>query len=356
MAAEQGGQEKTEQPSDKKRQDTRKEGNVAFSKEISSAALLAGFALVFYLLGSTFLRHSKSYMVDSFNNLSQPDLTIPLMYKLFQEHFMATLPIALPIAGVTVVVAIGASLLQVGIQFTAKPLAPKFSKISPLSGLQRLFSSQALAEFFKSMFKLIVIGYIGYLTFVDELDHMHTLTNSPTNSIILYVFSVTALVTGKIVLALVAIAIFDYLYQRWHFEQQIKMTKQEVKEEMKQAEGDPQLKARIREVQREMSRARMMQEVPKADAIVVNPTHYSVAIRYDRESMIAPQVTAKGVDFMALRMKTIAKENQVPVVEKPVLARELYSEVEVGQTVPDQFYRAVAEILAYVYRLKNKKR
>ena len=174
--------------------------------------------------------------------------------------------------------------------------------------------------------------------------------------IVFYNFSVIIEVTGRMVLALIAIAIFDFMYQRWHFEQQLKMTKQEVKDEAKQSEGDPQLKARIRQIQREMSNARMMQEVPKADAIVVNPTHYAVALKYDRESMNAPQVVAKGVEYMALRIRKVADQNDVPILERPQLARDLYAGVEIGQVIPERFFKAVAEILAYVYRLQRKKR
>ncbi len=161
-------------------------------------------------------------------------------------------------------------------------------------------------------------------------------------------------VAGKIVLALVAIAIFDYFYQRWHHEQQLMMTKQEVKDETKQTEGDPQLKARIRQIQREMSNARMMQEVPKADAVIVNPTHFSVAILYDRDVMTAPEVIAKGADHLALRMRTVARENNVPILERPELARDLYANVEIGDDIPERFYKAIAEILAFVYRLRKR--
>jgi flagellar biosynthetic protein FlhB len=166
-------------------------------------------------------------------------------------------------------------------------------------------------------------------------------------------FMTLAEIAGMIVLALVAIAIFDYIYQRWHHEQQLKMTKQEVKEENKQSEGDPQLKQRIRQIQREMSNARMMQEVPKADALIVNPTHFSVALQYDREVMEAPTIIAKGADYLALRMRNVARENEVPILERPALARDLYSSVEIGESIPERFYKAIAEILAYVYRLRR---
>ena len=235
-----------------------------------------------------------------------------------------------------------------------KAIAPKFNKISPLTGLKRLFSTQSLADFLKSMAKLIIVGIVGYITYMDKITELNGLSVATPEAILEYNFTVVAEVSGKIVLALVAIAIFDYLYQRWHHEKQLMMTKQEVKEETKQTEGDPQLKARIRQIQREMSNARMMQEVPKADALIVNPTHFSVAILYDRDVMEAPEITAKGIDHMALRMRTVARENSVPILERPELARDLYANVEIGETIPERFYKAIAEILAFVYRLRRR--
>ena len=251
-------------------------------------------------------------------------------------------------------VGIFASVLQVGVQITFKALAPKFNKISPLTGLKRLFSSQSLADFLKSMAKLAIVGFVGYLTYMDKITELNGLSVSTPEAILKYNFTAVAEVAGEIVLALVAIAIFDYFYQRWHHEQQLMMTKQEVKEETKQTEGDPQLKARIRQIQREMSNARMMQQVPKADALIVNPTHFSVAILYDRDAMSAPEVTAKGADHMALRMRTVARENNVPILERPELARDLYANVEIGEDIPERFYKVIAEILAFVYRLRKK--
>ncbi|MGK5092613.1 flagellar biosynthesis protein FlhB [Deltaproteobacteria bacterium TL4] len=354
--AEQSGQEKTEAPSDKRRDETREEGQVAYSREVPSAALLAGILLSFIMVGPQILETSKKFLKDYFINLNQPDMTINLLHNYFSSAAKTLLPVFLPFIGVIMITAIMASVFQVGFKLTPKALAPKFSKLSPLGGIKRLFSMQSFADLLKSLFKLAIIGYIAFTTYKDEIPTLTTLSLTSVHSIIQYNFSAISRVSGKIVIALVVLAVFDLFYQRWDLEQKLKMTKQEVKEEFKQSEGDPQLKSRIRQIQREMSRARMMQEVPKADAVIVNPTHYAVAIRYDRELMSAPQVTAKGVDFMALRMKTIAKENEVPILERPALARELYGSVEVGQTIPDEFFKLVAEILAYVYRLKKKKR
>jgi flagellar biosynthetic protein FlhB len=297
----------------------------------------------------------QQLMSQIFRDLAQSEeLSIDSIFTLSGEILSIILPAFAPFAAVIIFVGIFASVLQVGVLITFKAIAPKFNKISPLTGLKRLFSSQSLADFLKSMAKLIIVGFVGYLTYIDKITELNGLSVSTPESILIYNFTVVAEVAGKIVLALVAIAIFDYFYQRWHHEQQLMMTKQEVKDETKQTEGDPQLKARIRQIQREMSNARMMQEVPKADAVIVNPTHFSVAILYDRDVMSAPEVIAKGADHLALRMRTVARENNVPILERPELARDLYANVEIGDDIPERFYKAIAEILAFVYRLRKR--
>jgi flagellar biosynthetic protein FlhB len=353
--AEQQGQEKTEAPTEKKRRESREEGQVAFSKELSSAALLAGIVLTLVATSPLILDSFRELMTRIFRQMVFADeLSINSVYALTGEILTTLLPAFTPFIAVIVFVAIFASVIQVGVQITFKAISPKFSKLSPLTGIKRLFSSQSLAEFLKSMAKMIIVGFVGYLTYMDKISELNGLSVSTPEAILKYNFTVVAEIAGKIVLALVAIAIFDYFYQRWHHEQQMMMTKQEVKEETKQTEGDPQLKARIRQIQREMSNARMMQEVPKADALIVNPTHFSVAVLYDRDVMAAPEVTAKGADHMALRMRTIARENNVPILERPELARDLYANVEIGEDIPERFYKAIAEILAFVYRLRKR--
>jgi len=353
--AEQQGQEKTEAPTEKKRRESREEGQVAFSKELSSAALLAGIVLTLVASSPFILNSFRELMTRIFQQMSSADeLTINSIYTLSGEIISTMLPAFAPFIAVIIFVAIFASVIQVGVQITFKAIVPKFNKISPLTGLKRLFSSQSLADFLKSMAKLIIVGFVGYLTYMDKITELNGLSVSTPEAILTYNFTVVAEVAGKIVLALMAIAIFDYFYQRWHHEQQMMMTKQEVKDETKQTEGDPLLKARIRQIQREMSNARMMQEVPKADALIVNPTHFSVAVLYDRDVMAAPEVTAKGADHLALRMRTVARENNVPILERPELARDLYANVDIGDDIPERFYKAIAEILAFVYRLRKR--
>ncbi|MEZ7974362.1 MAG: flagellar biosynthesis protein FlhB [SAR324 cluster bacterium] len=353
--AEQQGQEKTEAPTEKKRRESREEGQVAFSKELSSAALLGGIVLTLVATSPLILDAFRELMTRIFRQMASADeLTINSVYALSGEIVSTMLPAFTPFLMVIIFVAIFASVLQVGVQITFKAIAPKFSKLSPLTGIKRLFSSQSLADFLKSMAKMIIVGFVGYLTYMEKISELNGLSVSTPEAILKYNFTVVAEIAGKILLAMVAIAIFDYFYQRWHHEQQMMMTKQEVKEETKQSEGDPQLKARIRQIQREMSNARMMQEVPKADTLIVNPTHFSVALLYDRDVMAAPEVTAKGADHMALRMRIIARENNIPILERPELARDLYANVEIGEDIPERFYKAIAEILAFVYRLRKR--
>ncbi len=349
-------QEKTEAPTERRRQKAREEGQVANSKELTSAFMLGAAALLLYATGSLFMDSTREMFYNSFSEIAPgQDFTIPFISGKLGTAFLPMLPMMALLAVVLIGMAILLSVAQVGFQITGKPLAPKFERISPLSGLKRLFSSQAIADFLKSMAKLTIVGVIGYLSYLDMINKMNGLSVLHPEEIVSFNFQAIAEITGKIVLALLAIAVFDLFYQRWYHEQQLMMTKQETKEEHKETEGDPQLKSRIRQIQREMSSARMMQEVPKADAIVVNPTHFAVALKYDREIMSAPQVTAKGVDFLALRMKTVARESNVPIIEKPSLARELYANVEIGENIPERFYKAIAEILAQIYRLRGRR-
>ena len=320
------------------------------------AVILAGCTLILLFTSPIILDAVRRMMKFSFTEFFlKEDLTIPFLYKVLSDTLTSFLPAFVPLAMSLIALALLASILQVGMHFTLKSLAPKFNKISPLTGLKRLFSTQSLADFLKSLFKMVIIGFIGVYIYLSKLNEINGLSVSSPEQIMIYNFTALAEIAGMIVLALMAIAIFDYIYQRWHHEQQLKMTKQEVKDETKQTEGDPQLKQRSRQIQREMSNARMMQEVPKADALVVNPTHISVALLYDREVMESPQVIAKGADFLALRMRTIANENAVPIVEKPALARELYASVEVGESIPERLFKAVAEILAQIYRLRPQR-
>ena len=351
--AEAGAQERTEAPTQKKREDARKEGQVALSREISSAALLGSVLLYFLVLGRAGLVQMEGYWVQSFRDLRMTqDLTIQFLFRHLRDGLWV---VTLLLAGLFLtvfLVSIASTVVQVGVQ--VNPLKFQGNRISPFSGLRRIFSANGIAELMKGLFKMGVIGYITWISLSGEVMDLMSLSKLPLSGILAFNFTLLAKLFGRVVVALVVLAIFDYLFQRWQHEQRLKMTKQELREELKQTEGDPQLRSRVRQIQREMSRARMMQNVPKADVVVTNPTHFAVALEYEREAMTAPKVTAKGADFVAERIKAIARENDVPIVENPPVAREIYNLVEIGDEVPEQFFRTVAEILAYVYRLKGK--
>lgn len=352
--AESDSGEKTESPSKKKRDDARKEGQVAFSKELSSVALLGSVLILFYF-GSSLMRESiAETLIYTFQNIDLTELDIPLVKQLFDRSLKSAAEIVMPFFLTIVIVGILVSVLQVGVNFTLKPLQPKLGKINPLKGLARMFSKQAFVEFLKSVFKLSVIGYIGYYTFQESSDAMHNLIATNSKTLLVTAFILIGKFALRLFVAMLIMAIFDYMFQLWDMEQKLKMTKQEVKDEYKQLEGDPALKGKIRQIQKQMSQARMMQEVPKADVILTNPTHFAIAMKYDREIMAAPLVIAKGVDHIALRMIEIAKENEVIVYESATMARALYFQVEMGETIPEDFYKAVAEILAFVFKTKKK--
>ena len=350
--AEQGGQEKTEAPTPKKREDSRKDGMVAMSREAGSAAIMATFVLYFLLLGKATMAEMMDIWNYSFSNIIQPDLNIFTLWAFTVKQIWVIGSALLLLFGLLMAVGLLVAVLQVG--FMMNP--PKFqaSRLNPLEGIKRIFSASGLAELMKSLFKMIVIGYITYVTLAEDLNEMLSLSKLPLFDVLSFNFNMLINLFARVSLALVILALFDYLFQRWNTDQKLMMTKQEVKEELKQTEGDPQLRARIRQIQREMSRARMMESVPQADVVVTNPTHFAVALIYDREAMGAPQLVAKGADHLAHRIRTVAGENDVPIVENPPLARELYANVEIGDEIPEKFFRAVAEVLAYVYRIKGK--
>jgi flagellar biosynthetic protein FlhB len=319
---------------------------------VPSAALLGAIALYFFLALDPTISILERYLKTAFEQAPTTELTIQGSARLFGAMLMAVSPVLAGLFGLAVVVSLFSVIMQVGVVFT--PLRFQGDRVNPLMGLQRIFSAQGAAELFKSVFKLVVIGYVTYVSFNQEVLPLLTLSRLPPEGIVRYTFGLLGALFARVALALVVLALFDYLFQRWTLEQRLKMTRQELKEELKQTEGDPQLRARIRQVQRELSRARMMQNVPKADVVVTNPTHFAVALMYDRESMSAPQLVAKGADFLAQRIREIAMDNDVTLVENAFVARELYYNVEVGQQIPEEFFRAVAEILAYVYRLRGK--
>lgn len=351
-----GAGEKTERATPKKRRDERKKGNVFSSKDLVAAL----FLLIVFLV----LKALAPLMYVTFSNsmktwLSLCDGSFKLTDSGMKSIFIDIVKTTLIIAGPVMAVAVLSNIIFTGAQtrfiFSGEALKPKFSRINPIEGIKRLFSLHSLVEVAKSLIKIAVISAIIYDHIKNSLRTIAKLFDVDLLSSVAYIASEIFSTVMIIAIFFVGLGVFDFLYQWWEYEKNLRMTKQEVKEEFKQTEGDPQIKGKIRQKQQEMSRRRMMQQVPNADVVIRNPTHYAVAILYDPDKNNAPVVIAKGMDYVALKIIDIAKEHGVTLTENKPLARALYEEVDLGREIPPTFYQEVAEILAWVYDLKNKK-
>ena len=345
-------QEKTEQPTGKRKQDSRKKGQVAKSMEINSAAILLTGLIALTLWGGTMFSRVLDTERFLFSQVGQIQITQELLpsYIFAGAKMMASalIPVMLPI----VIIGIAVNLLQFGFIFSLEPIRPKLSKISPKQGLQKMLSKRSLVELLKNILKVIIVGWVGYLVVASLADQMIPLMDQNPWAIFYWVCKGVAKIGFYTVFAILILALFDLVYQRWTHTQELKMTKQEVKDEHKQTEGDPKVKAHIPQIQFKTAMQRMMKNVPTADVVITNPTEYAVALAYEESTMRAPIVVAKGKRLTAKRIREIALEYDIPLVENPPLARELYKAVDVDQEVPGNFYQAVAEILAHVYQLR----
>jgi len=357
MAAEtETGEEKTEEPTGKRRNEARQEGQVAKSVEVGSVAVLLSGLAALYIFGTYLYGRLEYFIHDSFKVWSNPNFTdadfLDFAKRYIEDYIITLLPIFLLIIMVTFIV----QAIQVGgVQITWKALQPKLSKFNPISGLKQLmFSPKSAVELLKSIAKLILVGWIAFVIIRAEMPYLINLGDMEIRAIFLYILSVMFRIFLWTSMLMILIAIIDYSYQRYEHEKNLKMTKQEIKDESKQSEGDPQVKSRIKGLQREMAMRRMMEDVPKADVVVTNPVHLAIALGYDNLSMSAPTVLAKGAGLVADNIKKRAQEHDIPIVENKDLARNLFSLVEIGSEIPTALYQAVAEVLAYVYRLKGK--
>lgn len=357
--AEGEGGEKTEPATQKKLKDARDEGKVAKSKDIGDALGL----LVLFLIIKIFVSFLGERMVgvytgvfsrlDDFVNLNEKELGLGVVNGLITDMLLECLLMVLPFFAFGFVLALLVGIVQVGWNISTKPMEPKLSKINPLNGFKRMFSKESLFELLKSIVKVGVILYIAYTSIVDDADNIFILYDISLNQAVAWVGDIIIDVGIKISAVFIAIGAADFMYQKFKFKEDMKMTKQEVKDEYKNTEGDPQIKGRIRNKMREASQRRMMQDVPKADVVITNPTHFAVALQYDAQVSSAPVVLAKGEDYLAMKIKEIARENQVEIVENKPLARMLYHNVDIGAEIPPELYQAVAEVLAAVYRIKH---
>ena len=351
--AEEASGEKTEKPTPKKREDIRKKGEVAKSKELSSVVVLFSGLFAMGIYGSFMLSKVQEITKSLLSNPTITDLTIHGVMEFSRHLIISFVVILAPLLAAVFAGAVLSNIAQVGFMVSGELIKPKFSKLNPFKGLKRLVSMQSVMELFKSMVKLIIVGATAYLTITHEMDNVSMLGELELVSIFHYIFATFYKIFLKCSIAMLVLVVIDYAYQRWEFEKRIKMSKQEIKDEYKKTEGDPQVKSRIRAIQMEMARKRMMQDVPKADVIITNPTHFAVAIKYNGLEMNAPKVIAKGAGEIAARIKSLAADHNIPVVENKELARNLYKLVEIGREIPADLYQAVAGVLAYIYKLKG---
>ena len=353
---EENQQERTEPATPKRREDARKKGTVAKSIEVNSSAIILVSLLFFFFVATYMIEMTKYYSQVVFENIGSVFLNPDNMQAYLQLAAGVFLKIILPFIVTIMAIGLAINYLQVGPLFTFEPLKPKFSKINPITGMKRvLFSRKALVEFIKTIFKIIIVGLIAYYSIKGDIENYVPLMDQSAVQLLAFAGKAAFILGIKITIALIFIAILDYIFQRFEYERSIRMTKQEVKEELKQLEGDPQIKARIRSIQREMARRRMMEEVPEADVVITNPLEVAVALKYTPKEMEAPKVIAKGRKKIAERIREIAIEHDIPIVEDKPLAWTLYKAVNIGDFIPEDLFQAVAGVLAYVYRLKNKK-
>ncbi|WP_044337387.1 flagellar biosynthesis protein FlhB [Rossellomorea aquimaris] len=346
--------EKTEKATPKKRDDARKKGQTSKSQDVNTAIILLAVFL--------FLTFSASYIgdivFDLFNQTFQEYMLMELTENTVQILTMDIMKeIALllgPIMLVALLAGLFSNYIQVGVMFTTKPLEPKLEKIDPIKGFKRIFSLRAIVELLKSILKISFVGAITFVILWKNIDQVLSLSFKSVGDSLATMASLTVQMGIAASLALLFLSLFDFLYQKYDFEKNIRMSKQDLKDEHKNIEGDPLIKSKIKQRQREMAMRRMMQEVPDADVVITNPTHFAIALKYDEKKMDAPYVVAKGVDYLAQKIKYIANENDVVLVENRPLARSLYDSAEIGDAVPEEFFKAIAEILAYVYRIKNQ--
>jgi flagellar biosynthetic protein FliR/FlhB len=344
--------DKTEEATPRKKSDARKKGQIPKSKEVSMALTLLVSALVMLIWGgyvgsqakSTMAAFLNSYLSTSLNYESLKGIAFITMWRLGAM----LLPVVLPI----LIIGVMANLLQTRGLVTAQTLKPDFSKLNPINGFKRMFSMRAFMELFKDTVVIIIVGFIGYKFIKDNYTYIMTLSDLNFEGVARAVLKLTVDIFFRVTLVMIIIAIIDYIFQNFQYKKDLKMSKQEVKEEYKQDEGDPQIKNKIKQKQREIGMRRMMQEVPKATVVVTNPTHVAVALKYEDGKNDAPVVVAKGLDAVAFRIKKVAAENDVPVIENRPLARLIYEEVDIDMEIPAEMYQAVAEILALVYKMR----
>jgi flagellar biosynthetic protein FlhB len=346
--------ERTEEPTPKRREEARKKGQFAKSRTLVPAATLIALAVTLRFGGEELMVRMERCLIGFFTAAGNTkQLATEDLIGLSTQAGLLFAPILLPFFGAVVLAALGTGFLQTGFVLAAEPLHFDLSRVNPITGFRRLFSLEAGAELVKAVLFIGGLGVLGGAYLYSDLPALISLSNLGTEDIIFYASREGAVLTSWVVAAMGALAGLDYLYQRWRTETQLRMNRQEIKEEMREQEGDPQLKGRLKSLRQKMSRRRMTAEVAKADVVITNPTELAIALRYRADEMSAPRVLGKGAGYIAKKIREIAREKGIPIVENKPLARLLYRQVDVGQEIPDMVYRAVAEVLAYVYKLRR---
>lgn len=346
--------DKTEEPTPKKKKDARKQGNIAKSAEVNKAMTFIAILVVIYMMSGSIISELQGFIVNILSgdfSMTMNDNTIRiLMFKVM----MSFMKIVLPISLIIMVFGILGSLIQTGLFFSMESLKPKFSKLNPLTGLKNMFSMKAIVNLIKSMVVICIMIYLGYSFMSKNFEGIIKSGDIYLPYMFNIVLDLIKSILTSITLAVAVVAALDYGYEKFSHKKGLKMTKQEVKEEYKQMEGDPHIKGKIKQKQRQMANQRMMQAVPSSTVIVTNPTHISIAIRYEQGKDTTPIVVAKGADEVAFRIREIAKSHDIPIIENVPLARLIYKEVDIDQEIPEEMYKAVAEVLVAVYKIKNK--
>ena len=350
--AEGSDQERTEKATPKKREEARKKGQIAKSREIPSVLVLLSSLSVFYFAGHWMFAQLGDIMRDTFQQISLMQMSNESAHILLWRLFQKIILLMAPLIGAVAVAGVIGNLIQTGFFLSSETMSPKLSKLDPIKGVKRLFSLSSLVELVKSILKVVIIGGVSYAMLRGEMDRIPGLVDLDTSSILAFLGSAALKLGFYTCLVLVVLAVLDFVFQKWKLERDLRMTKQEVKDEFRQREGDPMVRSRIRAAQREMAMRRMMEAVPEATVVITNPTHLAIAIKFER-NMFAPMVVAKGAGHIAARIRELAQTHHIPIIEQKPLARAIYKDVEIGHYVPVELYQAVAEVLAYVYRLKG---
>lgn len=348
------GGEKSEKATPRRKQESRRKGQVFRSIDLNSAVvLLAGFTVTYLTLPRMF-GYMQEFLQRYFLDRTIREFSPASVHVMMIDTIILLVKMIFPIVGTVLVAGVIVNLLQVGFIFTGETLMLKPERLNPVEGFKRMFSIRALVEFGKSILKILLVGYVVYSVIKKYFYVFPRFTDMQIPVMVKAMSTMIFEMALKVGVILLVIGILDYLYQWWEHEKSLRMSKEEVKQEYKQTEGDPQVRSKQRQRQREAAMRRMMAEVPKADVVITNPTHFAIALKYEAEEMSAPVVVAKGQDFLALRIKSVASESGVIVVENPVLARTIYYSTDIGDVIPENLYQAVAEVLAFVYRQKKK--